>query len=129
MKNENLPVAIERVQAQFNIWRAQKRKGERIPEPLWQAAADAARRHGVYPVSRAVRLGYSHLKRRAGGGRPCRNAESREPEFVELDGGVAGECVGCIVELEKGNGTRMRISVRDGAAVDWCRVTEAFLGA
>jgi hypothetical protein len=33
------------------------------------------------------------------------------------------------VELEKGNGTRMRIFVRDGATVDWCRMKEAFLGA
>lgn len=129
MKEENLPVVIERVRAQFDIWRARKRKGARIPEPLWQAAADAARRHGVYPVSRAVRLEYSHLKRRVSGGRPCRNDESREPEFIELGGGVVGAGVGCIVELEKGNGTRMRISVRDGAAVDWCRVKEAFLGA
>jgi hypothetical protein len=34
-----------------------------------------------------------------------------------------------MVELEKGNGTRMRICVRDRATVDWCRLKEAFLGA
>ena len=37
--------------------------------------------------------------------------------------------IGCIIELEKGNGTRMRICVHDGAAVDWSRMKEAFLGA
>jgi hypothetical protein len=53
---------------------------------------------------------------------------SGEPTFVEL--GVApAESVGCIVELEKGNGTRMRICVHDGTAVDWGRMKEAFLGA
>jgi hypothetical protein len=49
------------------------------------------------------------------------------PTVVELDSGTGS--VGCIVELEKGNGTRMRICVHDGAAVDWSRMKEAFLGA
>jgi hypothetical protein len=34
-----------------------------------------------------------------------------------------------VIELEKGNGTRMRISVGDAATVDWGRMKEAFLGA
>jgi hypothetical protein len=34
-----------------------------------------------------------------------------------------------LVELEKGNGAKLRVCVDDAAAVDWCRVKEAFLGA
>jgi hypothetical protein len=55
--------------------------------------------------------------------------------FVEL--GNAGVDTGewtdtglaCVVELEKGNGTRMRICVREAVAVDWGKLKEAFLGA
>lgn len=126
MNEKQLPTDIERVRDQFEQWRAQKHRGERIPGRLWEEAAEAARRHGVQAVSSAVRLEYKALKRRtrkkAGrGGSAC--------DFVEIDGMAGSEGAGCIIELEKGNGTRMRICVRDGAAVDWSRMKEAFLGA
>jgi hypothetical protein len=34
-----------------------------------------------------------------------------------------------VVELEKGNGARLRICVGTAATVDWGQVKEAFLGA
>ena len=114
-----LPVAIERVRCEFEQWRAHKRGRERIPERLWSVAAEAARRHGVHAVSRAVRLEHSALRRRV---------EEEPAGFIELECLSAMEGVGCTVELEKGNGTRMRICVRDGASVDWARMKEAFLG-
>ena len=62
--------------------------------------------------------------------------------FVELSEGLAGaeprlsgarHCtqggLACIVELEKGNGVRMRVCVRETLAVDWGKLKEAFLGA
>ena len=55
--------------------------------------------------------------------------------FVELSdaGADAGQRtdtgLACVVELEKGNGTRMRICVREPAGVDWGKLKEAFLGA
>ena len=73
-----------------------------------------------------MRLEHSALRRRvenAGGPR------TEAAAFIELADLPAAERVGCVVELEKGNGTRMRICVRDGAAVDWSRMKEAFLGA
>jgi hypothetical protein len=126
MGERQIPAVIERVQGQFADWRAHKQPRERIPERLWQGAVDAARRHGVHAVSRALRLEHSRLRQRvetaAGGG-------SDAAAFVELGSALSAERVGCIVELEKGNGARMRICVRDGASVDWSRMKEAFLGA
>jgi hypothetical protein len=125
MDKKQLSVTIESVRDQFAEWRAQGRRG-RIPERLWMAAVEVAQRQGVHAVSRALRLNYSALRRRvesAGGGRTEASA------FVELTDMLAAESVGCVVEIEKGNGTRMRICVRDAAAVDWSRMKEAFLGA
>ncbi len=124
MCEKQLPAAIERVRSQFEAWRAQKNRGYRIPERLWCAAAEAARHHGVHAVSRAVRLEHAALQRRV----HTASGVIATPTFIELEASAAGS-VGCIVELEKVNGTRMRICVRDGAAVDWSRLTEAFLGA
>lgn len=126
MAKKVLPVSVERVREQFEQWRGRKRGRERIPEGLWAAAAAAAREHGVHAVSRALRLEHSRLRRRV---QETESIAGVAPSgFVEVDAdSTAG--VGCIVELEKGNGTRMRICVHDGAAVDWIRMKEAFLGA
>ena len=120
-----LPAAIERVRSQFEQWRAHKSGRERIPERLWCAATEAARRHGVHAVSRALRLEHATLRRRV----EELAAHAMDPvAFIEV-GHEAAQSVGCIVELEKGNGARMRICVHDSASVDWSRMKEAFLGA
>ena len=127
---EHLPAAIERVLGEFVAWRRQKHGRERIPETLWRSAARAAQQYGVHRVSRAVGLDYVRLKQRVGeevGTK--REGPGTDSVFVELDGGVIEMGAGCVVELEKAGGTRMRICVRDGATVDWCRMKEAFLGA
>jgi hypothetical protein len=77
-------------------------------------------------VSRALRLDYYQLKRRAGRGEV---AVPTSPVFVELGAQATEAGLACVVELEKGNGTRMRISVREAVSVDWGKLKEAFLGA
>ena len=125
MEAKQLPVAVERVRRQFDVWRSVKKQRDRIPEQLWEAAVDAARRHGVHSVCRAVKLEHAALSRRV---QATAGKESNATAFIELEASASGS-VGCIVELEKSNGTRMRICVQDGAAVDWARMKEAFLGA
>lgn len=125
-----VPAGIERVRAEFESWRAQKRRGERIPETLWGAAARAAKQHGVYPVSRALGLEHTALKRRVGERKAAgRGRASGGAGFVEVPRGPVEAKAGCVIELEKGNGARMRICVEEAAAVDWVRIKEAFLGA
>ena len=122
-----MPVALTKVQAKFATWREQKQGRERIPEALWQAAVRVARKHGVNQVSSVLGLDYSHLKRRT-----CKKTKASpisEPVFVEMPGVMTEHDSTCVVELEKENGTRMRICVRDSATVDWARMKEAFLGA
>ena len=114
-------------------WRGQKRPGERIPEELWGAAVRAARRYGLNRVSRALNLDYYCLKKRSGLSKEeTWGRGGSDQVFVEL-ASAASEAsdpnAACVVELEKGNGVRMRICVRDAATVDWSRMKEAFLGA
>ena len=124
---KHLPAAIEGVRTQFEKWRAVKGKRDRIPERLWKVATKVARKHGVHAVSHAVGLEHSALKRRVG---PALSYPSTEvTRFVELQGMPVADRAGCVVELEKGNGTRMRISVRDRATMDWSWMKEAFLEA
>ena len=128
---KGLAVGLERAKAGFAAWRETRRGAERIPDGLWDEAVRVARQQGVHRVSRELGLDYNHLKRRCGGVAPNPAAATLSaPVFVELDGSAAGEAgLACVVELEKGNGTRMRICVRDTVAVDWGKLKEAFLGA
>ena len=135
-RSKELPAGLERVRMGLATWREQRRGGERIPNELWGEAARAVRQYGLNRVSKALGLDYNHLKRRSG---RCAGARETKrgagPVFVELSEGFAGEGqrteagLACVVELEKGNGVRMRICVREAVAVDWGKLKEAFLGA
>jgi len=49
-------LSVEEVQARFEAWR-QKRQGRTaIPDELWSAASQLARRHGVNRTAAALRL-------------------------------------------------------------------------
>jgi hypothetical protein len=129
--SKGLAVGLERAKVGFAAWRETRRGAERIPGGLWDEAVRAARQHGVHRVSRELGLDYNHLKRRCGGVARGQAARASAPAkvFVELEGPGSAEGLACLVELEKGNGTRMRICVRDTVAVDWGKLKEAFLGA
>jgi hypothetical protein len=49
--------------------------------------------------------------------------------FVEVNPQPMDAELGCVVELQKGNGACLRICVGTATAVDWGKVKEAFLGA
>ena len=130
-QNEELPAAVKRLAGKLSEWREHRGHGQRIPEALWAGAVKAARRHGLHPISRALKLDYYQLKRRLGDGEEVAGAASNgEAVFEELTAMAARSSEPrCVVELEKGNGAKLRVSVSDAATVDWCRVKEAFLGA
>lgn len=52
---------VEVLKEQLKQWRSQRKPGERIPAPLWAAAVDAARTHGVYRVAIDLHLDYAGL--------------------------------------------------------------------
>jgi hypothetical protein len=132
MKENEVSAGLESLRTNLERWRGQRSKGARIPDGLWRQAVEAVKRYGLNPVSRALRLDYYQLKRRAteeearGAGRAV-FVELQETRPVQEPGTGAG--LACVVELEKGNGTRMRICVREAVSVDWGKLKEAFLGA
>ncbi|MCP4201175.1 MAG: hypothetical protein GY769_04495, partial [bacterium] len=52
------------VQSQFERWRQDRKRGTRIPETLWQAAAEVAGECGVSKTAQALGLDYYGLKKR-----------------------------------------------------------------
>jgi hypothetical protein len=78
------PVGQEPLVRRFKTWRASRRRGERIPEELWQAAAEHARIHGLSATAATLKLSYYDLKHRLVAGGTLRRGGARAPVFVEV---------------------------------------------
>ena len=78
------PGSQELLAQRFTTWRAGRRRGERIPEELWQAAAEHARHDGLSATAARLKLSYYDLKRRLEAGGTARRSGSRGPVFVEV---------------------------------------------
>lgn len=110
---------VEGLRVRIEAWRSSEHRGKRMPEELWQAAGAAARRLGVFPVSRSLGLNYQTLKRRA-----YPTAESSpskvvsHPRFIEVaafapSNGIApGEA---IVEMIGPEGARLTVRLKDSS--------------
>lgn len=128
--SNGLAAELGQVREALMAWRATPGRGQKIPDAVWRQAVRAAKRHGLNPVSKALGLDYSCLKRRVvGDGGSGHGRCELMPAFVEVKAPVSPEDIACVIELEKGGGTRMRICVKSAGSVDWCRIKEAFLGA
>src|SRR5260370_31923760 len=55
---------LDEVRTRFENWRQNRRSKQRIPEELWSAAIEAARRDGVNRTAAALHLDGGKLKRR-----------------------------------------------------------------
>jgi len=84
-----IPEAIVQLQRQLDQFRSTQPQRTRLPEPLWQAAVELARQHGIYPVAHPLRLDYMGLKKRLGGVSTLRR-KANKPTFVELTAPHAG---------------------------------------
>jgi len=111
----DIPHNMRKVQRRFEQWRS-AHAGVRlpIPERLWKAATELARKHGVFPTAKVLRLEYGKLKRMA-------EAADRSPQpttptaFLELMPQRVD--ADCLIELEGPRG-KMRIQWKGATASD-----------
>src|SRR5450432_194518 len=125
---------LAELEERFRRWRANRSKGERIPQQLWASAVDRAREHGIPRVANRLRLNAAFLRKRMEGAA----GEVAEPEFVELatmpvePPPTAAVEVGvheCVVELHNARGAKMRIELNAGGLAGLAHLCRAFWGA
>ncbi len=118
---------LNEVQRRVERWRERGGgKGTRMPEDLWQAAAEVARVEGLYSTSRALRVEYRRLKQRVTS--PAAISTTRESSsFVEL--GMSQLCGVCktVIEVCGREGDRMRVEVTGTPTVDIVGLTQTLL--
>jgi hypothetical protein len=101
---------VEEVGARLEEWRRSRQGRAAIPDELWSAAIEVARRDGVTRTATALRLDGGKLKRlmMAADGVAKR---ATAPSFVELIAPEAGALAQCAIELEGRRG-RIRIELK-----------------
>ena len=128
-------VELDQVRFAFDRWRMQRGGKGRIPERLWDLATCAARTNGVALVSRELGVDFTRLKERVakGGCEPMADVPIPGDGFTDL--GLVSPAaehqlsMGCLVEIQKENGTLLRVRIGDGAFLDWQWIKDAFLQA
>jgi len=112
-KSSSLPAPLIRCARAFETCRRTRIK-QRIPETLWKRAADLARRYGVAPTARALKLDYAQLKRRVVAAEVGTAAQPKgqAPAFLEvipINGAAVAECR---LEFEDPRGTSLRVDLK-----------------
>lgn len=118
-------LTIEEVQASFDEWRRTRRGRSPIPEALWAAAGELARRHGVNRISRVLRLEFNHLKRMAASGvQISTTGVEKAPAFLELVNPGTSGLPEYTIEIDGPNGT-LRIHCKGVTAADLADLSRA----
>ena len=120
-----IPEAIAQLQRQLDQFRSTQPRRTKLPEPLWQAAVELAREHGIYSVAHPLRLDYMGLKKRLGGITNIRR-KATQPAFVELTAPQATPLHECAIDLECSSGRKMRIQWKASAPPDWISLLRAW---
>jgi len=117
-----IPDDLLQLSQRLEQWRSANPPRTRLPEPIWEAAAEMAQRHGLHSTTKALRLDYTRLKKRLPlAAQPPR---STPPAFLELLAPPTAGPVECVVELESAGG-RMRVAMK-GTALDWASLLHAW---
>jgi hypothetical protein len=120
-----IPEAIAHLQHQLDQFRSTQPHRTKLPEPLWQAAVELARQHGIYPVAHPLRLDYMGLKRRLSG-IPAPRHRASKPTFVELTAPPAASLPEYAIDFECPSGHKMRIQCKAPATLDWVSLLRAW---
>jgi hypothetical protein len=124
------PDDVQQLRRRFDEFRSTQASRSRLPETLWAAAAELAKRYGVNPTARALRLDYTGLRKRVENpDRPKpKKGGAPPPAFVELLTPVSGAVTNCSVEVESVQGGKLRLELKAVATTERANLIRAFVG-
>lgn len=115
MPRQKSPIGEEflHLQARLAEWRKGHPRRSPLPEEIWAAAVELARRYGLYRTARALPVDYANLRRRLNVALP--SAAAARPQFLEVL--VAPTQAGACIEV-------LRVPLT--GAVDWNQLFRAW---
>jgi len=122
-----LAPAIVELRGRMEHWRKTRKSKKPMPPELWQAAVAVACEHGVFAVSRELRLNYNTLKVRVKEAQ--RSAKRPQTDFVELKLAPppgAAPPAGLEVEFVRAGGDKMIMRLPSAQIADGVAIARAF---
>ena len=117
-----IPNDLLELSQRLEQWRSEQSPRSRLPESIWSAAVELAKRHGLHRTTKALRLDYAGLKNRMP--EASQSAGPPPPVFLELLAPPSAGPAEYVVEWESARG-RMRVAMK-GAAPDWASLLRAW---
>jgi len=118
---------LERVRRRFDRWRQTHQGRRRIPEPLWNAAVNAASTCGVSKTASTLRIDYSGLKQRVAAATTSGDSiVTGETTFLELVPSVSAVQRRCVVHMEDSDGAKMRMELSGVETGDLLALSRTF---
>ena len=102
---------LQQLEGQLTLWRRSRRGRRRLPEAVWEAAAQLAATHGLSRVARSLHLDYHKLQRCLARLRTPATGNPT-PTFVEIpwmQPHPAPGSLACRVELRNEHGATMTL--------------------
>jgi hypothetical protein len=123
-----VPESLTELQAQVEQFRATHPPRTKLPQSLWQSAAELARCHDLYVVAHSLGLDYSTLKKQVNGSPArCRPRRKKtQPRFVELIGAARASVDEYVIEFESARGPKLRIHCKTSTPPDWAALLQAW---
>ena len=116
-------LTIEEVVSRFEQWRQTRQGKAHIPEELWSAAVEVARRDGVNRTAAALHLDGGKLKRRIVAADTV-EGKAAPPAFMEFMAPATTGQAEYTIELEGRNG-RLRIHCKGATAANLAELSRA----
>jgi hypothetical protein len=107
-------ISLDEAKVRFEEWRRNRQGKAAIPDELWAAAVEVARKEGVSRTSTELHVEWNHLKRRMAAASGA-SRQTASPAFVELAVPPTQLLPECTIELEGRRGN-LRICVKGAPA-------------
>ena len=126
-----IPEDLDHLRRCFEEFRNTRVGRSPLPEALWAAAAELAKRYGVNPTARALRLEYAGLQKRMQAleqPKPKRKrAAASPPNFLEFVAPGAKPVTNCVVEVASAQGAKLRLELKAVATTELVNLIRAFV--
>lgn len=122
-RRDDVPAGLSRLERRFSAWRKSRVPGERIPAPLWKAAARLAVDYGLSQTATVLKLDYYSLQKRLD---EQGSGTASQAAFVELPSAPIAPANECIIEFEDGMGASMRLHWKGAAMPDVLALGRSF---
>jgi hypothetical protein len=123
-------VEVDALRSRFERWRRTRKSKTRIPDELWSAAVELARRHGINRTAAPLRLDGGKLKQLVvAAGRGSR--KPAPPKFVEImapTGVPFGSSLAEYTLESEGRNRKLRIQCKGASATELATLSRALWG-